>query len=133
MRSSKGRTVPPHQQGLFESSAPTPEPDICANRHGGADTSVAADARVQKAKDRELIYRLVDQAGLWGITLDELSVRLQRTPNTISGRLTELRVAGRITGNGLTRPTRTGSAARVYVTTASTETEAHNEAEGGAI
>lgn len=92
------------------------ELDICARKHGGAETSVEADKAVRKEKDRELIYGYIAAAKSYGHTLDELSILLDRPPNAISGRLTELRVAGRIVISDLTRKTRTGSKARVYIT-----------------
>jgi hypothetical protein len=91
------------------------EPDICKNRHCGADTSILADRRVQKVQDRELIYGYIKRAGKFGHTCDELSVLLYKTPNAVSGRLTELRINGRIVTSDQTRLTRTGSKARVYV------------------
>lgn len=92
------------------------EPDIYARKHGGAGTSVEADNAVMKEKDRELIYSYIKGAKSYGHTLDELSVLLDRTPNALSGRLTELRVAGRIVISDKVRKTRTGSSARVYIT-----------------
>jgi hypothetical protein len=91
------------------------EPDICASRHGGAETSIMADKKVQKTKDRELIYGYIKSAGKFGHTCDELSIMLHRTPNAISGRLTELRMKGRIVTSDQTRLTRTYSKARVYI------------------
>ena len=93
-----------------------PEPDICKRKHGGAETSMAADKAVEKERDRELVYGYIQRAGAYGHTLDELSVLLDRPPNRISGRLTELRVKGRILTSDKTRPTRTGCMARVYIT-----------------
>lgn len=92
------------------------EADICRRKHGGAETSVDADKHVQKTRDRELIYDYIRAAGQYGYTLDELSVMLDRPPNRISGRVTELRVAGRIVTSDQTRLTRSGCKARVYVT-----------------
>lgn len=91
------------------------ERDICANRHRGSDMSILANERVDKSSDRELIYGYVREAGLYGHTLDELAVILCRDANRISGRLTELRKAGRIIASPDTRKTRTGSWAHVYV------------------
>jgi hypothetical protein len=93
------------------------EPDVCRRKHGGAATSVLADKRVQKAADREEILRLVRAAGTYGATLDELSLALDRPPNQISGRFTELRKRGAIIDTEQTRPTRTKSPARVYIAT----------------
>ncbi len=92
------------------------EPDVCANRHGGADTSILADTKVQKTKDRELVYGYIYHAGRFGHTLDELSIMLHRNPNAISGRLTELRIKGRIYISDERRLTRSGASARVYKT-----------------
>ena len=103
------------QQTLFE--VQPLEEDICANRHGGAETSIIADKRVQKDKDRQLSLRQIQMAGPAGMTLDELSVRLDRGANRISGRLTELRKDGKITATDRTRLTRTRSPARVYTAT----------------
>ena len=91
------------------------DPDVCQRKHGGADTSIMADQLVNKARDRELIYGIVRAAGAYGQTLDEVSVLLDRPCNRISGRFTELRVAGRLTMSDRMRPTRTGAKARVYV------------------
>ena len=90
------------------------EEDVCASRHGGAETSVQADGAVKKERDRQLIYGYIKEAGSYGHTLDELSVLLDRAPNRLSGRLTELRMRGKIVATGLTRKTRTGCKARVY-------------------
>lgn len=92
------------------------EPDICARKHQGAETSVEADKAVRKERDRELIYGYIKTARHFGHTLDELSVILDRPPNAISGRLTELRLAGRIVISDVTRKTRAGVSARVYIT-----------------
>lgn len=90
------------------------EPDICRNRHGGVETSVEADKTVKKQQDRELIYGYIQAARHYGHTLDELSVLLNRPPNSISGRLTELKVQGKIVYTGRKRQTRSGCLARVY-------------------
>ncbi len=101
---------------LFSQSIKEPNDDICRNRHRGAETSVAADKKVQKTKDRELIYGYIFHAGRFGHTLDELSILLHRNPNALSGRLTELRMAGRIIISDERRMTRAGCMARVYKT-----------------
>lgn len=91
------------------------EPDICASRHGGAGTSILADKKVQKTKDRELVYGYIYHAGRFGHTLDELSIMLHRNPNALSGRLTELRMRGKIKISNQRRLTRAGCSARVYL------------------
>lgn len=90
--------------------------DICASRHGGVETSVAADKKVQKEADRELIYGYIVASRHYGHTLDELSVLLNRPPNAISGRLTELCYQRKIIYSGRKRLTRSGCLARVYTT-----------------
>lgn len=92
------------------------EPDVCAGKHGGAETSVAADKKVQKEADRLLIYGYIVASRHYGHTLDELSVLLNRPPNAISGRLTELSYQGKIIYSGRKRRTRSGCLARVYTT-----------------
>ena len=71
-------------------------PDVCRSRHGGNEQSEAANLRVCKRKDRELIYSLV-KASPAGLTLKEACLKLERTPNQISGRFSELKALGRIT------------------------------------
>lgn len=88
--------------------------DICRNKHGGIDTSVEANAAVRKARDRELIYGYIKESKHYGHTLDELSVLLNRPPNAISGRITELKAIGKIVASDRRRATRTGCNARVY-------------------
>jgi len=89
------------------------EPDICRRKHGGADTSRLANARVQKERDRDVVLGWIQRMEA-GATLDELAGILSVAPNRISGRLTELRKAGRIYDTGERRKTTTGSWARVY-------------------
>lgn len=91
------------------------EPDICRRKHGGAETSVEADKAVKKEADQKLILGYITAAKAFGMTLDELSIQLDRPPNRISGRLTELRMNGQIVISDLVRPTRTGCKSRVYV------------------
>ncbi len=91
------------------------EPDICARKHGVAETSILADKTVEKEKDRRLVYGYVKASGTFGLTLDELSILLDRPVNRISGRFTELRKRGEIVATDATRLTRTNTPARVYV------------------
>ena len=99
------------QQSLFQLRPR--DPDICRRKHGGADTSVLAHARVQKERDREFIFSSI-QVARHGFTLDEMADAMGVDANRISGRFTELRKAGRIYDTGERRKTRTGSLARVY-------------------
>ena len=100
---------------LFSQQSVTREPDICINRHRRSDTSMLADKRVRKPQDREQVYGYIRQAGSYGMTLDEISIVLDRAPNRLSGRVSELKRAGRIIATEVTRQTRTGSWAHVYV------------------
>lgn len=100
---------------MTQESGPSIKEDVCYARHGGAETSTLANRRVQKTRDRELIYGYIKSAGKFGHTCDELSIMLHKTPNAVSGRLTELRMKGRIVTSDQTRLTRTYSKARVYV------------------
>lgn len=102
------------QQVMF--SIKKEEDDICSRKHGGAETSVEADKTVRKEKDREQVYGLIYHAGRFGHTLDELCIMLNRAPNQLSGRLTELRMAGRIIISDEKRMTRNNCYARVYKT-----------------
>ena len=91
------------------------EKDVCANRHGRVDTSVAADKRVQKERDRHLILGYIKASRDYGITLDEMCIVLERKPNEISGRFSELRNQEQIVATSRRRVTRTGATARVWV------------------
>lgn len=99
----------------FSESSIKNELDVCARKHGGAETSVAADKKVKKEADRQLIYDYIVASKHYGHTLDELSILLHRPPNSISGRLTELSYQRKIIYSGRKRRTRSGCLARVYV------------------
>lgn len=108
------------QPGLFPEDIERDEKprhilDVCAGRHGLADTSVEANKSVDKETDRLVILGWIKAARSYGMTLDELSIMLNRPPNAISGRLTELRIRNQIILSEARRPTRTGCSARVYV------------------
>ena len=75
--------------------------DICENRHGGNENSATANPKVCKAQDREAVFALVERYHNGsGITLKEACTIMQRLPNQISGRFSELRAAGRIRVSG---------------------------------
>lgn len=91
--------------------------DICANRHRHNPESVAANpAKDKKARQRAAVLAAITRRGIIGATCDELAVVLGTNPNSISGRITELRRLLAIKKNG-TRPTRTGASAGVWVAT----------------
>jgi hypothetical protein len=105
--SHRSEAGPIHQGTLFPAlppAAPTDPPpayphDICANRHGGAETSAEAHDRVKPFK-RGIYARILAlvRASPEGATVHELAEALGGTyPSSISGRLTELRVLGRLT------------------------------------
>ena len=104
-----------HQESLFSMQSVTREPDITMNRHRRSDTSMLAHKRVNTAADRELTYGYIKQSGTYGLTLDEFSILVDRAPNRLSGRFSELKRSGRIIMTEATRKTRTDSWAHVYV------------------
>lgn len=104
-----------NQPTLFSQQSVARDPDICINRHGGSTTSTLAHQRVALEKDRALVYGYIKAAGRFGMTLDELSIVLDRAPNRISGRFSELKKRGEIVATEQRRKTRTGSWAQVYV------------------
>lgn len=88
--------------------------DICQNRHRGNPESVEA---FQSIKDRltqaqERVLNCIKQSDN-GRTNDEICVVLGLTPNQVSPRLTELKIAGRIERVG-TRLTRSKCSASVW-------------------
>lgn len=87
--------------------------DPC-RRSGGNHESTAAFRAGDKAKDREMVYRAIRARGAAGATLDEISTAFGRPPNALSGRVVELREAGRIVRTVERRRTRTGCSAAVY-------------------
>lgn len=105
------------QRGLFD--APTPRPpasdaDPCERRHGGNDNSREAFEACNAKVQRERVHAAIAAAGDAGLTVDELSARWEVPPNSISGRFSELKRAGRIAACGR-RPTRSGSTATAYL------------------
>lgn len=89
--------------------------DVCLNRHGGNPQSNAAFGRIEdhlnEAQQRVLnTIKCSDD----GFTVDELAVVGKTTPNAISGRITELRIKGKIEKKG-TRLTRSGCKASVWI------------------
>ena len=93
--------------------------DICARKHGGNEQSKAAFACVKDhlSKSQERVFRIIkNECDIYheGLTVNDLSHLLDTTPNAISGRITELRIMGRIEKRG-TRKTRSGCSAAVWV------------------
>lgn len=76
--------------------------DITANRHKGAETSVAAYDRIKAdlPKVRRWVYEMFLRRPVKGFTVHEIAERLDVSPNVVSGRLTELKRDGLIVPNG---------------------------------
>jgi DNA-binding IscR family transcriptional regulator len=76
--------------------------DITANRHKGAETSKDAYNRIKASlpKARRWVYSMILQRPVKGFTVHEIALRLDVSPNVISGRLTELKRDRLIEANG---------------------------------
>lgn len=90
--------------------------DICARKHGGNEQSKGAfNAKYPFVpSQRSHVFGRIMLSGNLGRTVDELAQYLETTPNAISGRITELRIMGKIEKRG-TRKTRSGCSAAVWV------------------
>lgn len=88
--------------------------DICERKHGGAETSAEANARIapHKAAARAEILDAI-RAAADGMTLDELAERFGKASHKISGRVTELLKLELIVVAGK-RKNAGGSTVRVY-------------------
>ena len=91
--------------------------------HQAADTSrdAAEEIRHVANRIRSAIYALVVGAG--GLTIDEIAIIRETTPNAVSPRIRELFLLGRITDSGRRRRTRTGRKAIIW--------KANNPTRGG--
>jgi hypothetical protein len=89
--------------------------DPCERKHGGNPESAAAYSPERAAVVRERVYAFIRAAGSKGATLDETAAAFEMAPNRISGRVTTLRVEGRILRTADRRETRTGARASVYI------------------
>lgn len=87
--------------------------DICSSRHRGAECSRIANRRVAKSSDRQKVLNILQQFQ-GGATLDQVSNLLDRMPNQLSGRFTELAAKGLIEKTGEHRLTRAKSPAAVW-------------------
>lgn len=83
------------QQASFEFA------DICSNRHKGSATSTAANKRANRNKPqyRYLCLDFIRRNGT--ATLEDLCKHFDKTPNTLSGRLSELKAANLIESVGV--------------------------------
>lgn len=91
--------------------------DITARKHRGDAMSAAANRKIHHSKEsaREFICKLVESAGYFGMTSDEIAAELDVSVNRISGRLSELKALGPIIATDRTRKTRAGCNARVLI------------------
>ena len=92
--------------------------DICANRHKGNEQSVTANKNVDKHSQRWMILGIFDGANLdgRGLTCEEIEILTDRSHQSCSARISELKRDGLIRKIG-TRPTRSGCQAAVYQAT----------------
>ena len=72
--------------------------DICANRHRGNAASRAANRRVAKSEDRELVLGIIKSKGI--TYSKEIAAIMEKPLHTISGRLSELKALGLIEDTG---------------------------------
>ena len=94
------------------------EQDICQNKHGGNAESIEAfitTPETCRTKQRLAIQLLARQRGLHGITTDEAAEHFDAPPNSISGRLSELKRDGLLVETDKRRVTRMGKSARVLI------------------
>jgi len=94
------------------------EQDICENRHGGNQESAEAfssGSSTLRARRRFAIWALAMSEGSRGVTTDEVSARMETTPNVVSGRMSELKRDGLLVPTNMRRVTRMGRMARVFV------------------
>lgn len=79
--------------------------DICENRHKGSPESKDAFDRVKGTKQLmyDRIMFLAQQRKEYGITVHEVSHQFGKTPNAVSGRLSELRMMGKLKKSGIRR------------------------------
>ena len=79
--------------------------DITENRHKGSPESRDAFDRIKHGK-REMYDRimfLAQQRKEYGITVHDVSHQFGKTPNEVSGRLSELKMMGKLRKSGLRR------------------------------
>lgn len=100
----------------MESKSDEVRTDLCAGRHGGAETSAQAfsgtPAVSREAQQSKILWLI--KARQQGATCDEAEVILGLSHQTCSARITELSTRGKIRFGVERRKTRAGKAARVY-------------------
>lgn len=94
-------------------------PDICRDRHMGADTSVEANKTTpRKSRERQSVRVLecITKAGTHGRTTEEVKDLLKIPYPAASARISELlHKTRKVVDSGLRRATTTGKTARVIV------------------
>ncbi len=90
--------------------------DVTSAYHGGNRESTAANTSLIGNKNhiRHKVRMAVQASGKNGVTCDDVEHLLGMSHQTTSARFTELKAMGYIHGT-ITRPTRSGRNARVYV------------------
>jgi len=88
--------------------------DPTANRHGGNELSEEAFRKRPRTNDRNRILAMIAESDEGGMTCDEIAGKLGKTPNQISGRITELLARNQIYKTDDTRLTRNRCRGRVY-------------------
>ncbi len=85
--------------------------------HRGVDTSIAAADTVAGIAGplRRMVYRAVHEAGLRGLTTDEIAAALRMHRYSVQPRTTELKYDRRIRDSGRRRPNASGCRAIVWV------------------
>lgn len=74
--------------------------DICERKHGGNIRSVEARARTNVTGRRKQVYDFIVSCGDVGATSHEISKALNLAMHVISGRLSELKLIGRVIAIG---------------------------------
>jgi hypothetical protein len=69
--------------------------DLCANRHGGNEQSVAAFAKGNRGQQRERVYNAIVESPN-GLTCDELAAQWGVSRHRLSPRFSELKAQYRI-------------------------------------
>jgi hypothetical protein len=85
--------------------------------HRDVDTSIAAANALAPKLGRlqRMAEAAIREAGLYGVTADELAARLDMDRYSIQPRTSELRRKGLIRDSGLRRPNATGKQAIVWI------------------
>lgn len=94
------------------------EQDICHNKHGGNVESSDAfhtTPMEHRIRQRMAIRKMALAACSYGITTDEVAQLLSVPPNSISGRLSEMKRDGLLVETDKRRVTRMGKMARVLI------------------